>query len=43
MAAASELWNTDEQKYTYAQDGVKRDTGHQIDFVKDIIDTYKMF
>ncbi len=41
--AASELWNTDEQKYVYAQDGVKRDTGDQIDFVKDIIDTYKMF
>ena len=41
--AASELWNADEQKYIYAQDGVKRDTGDQIDFVKDIIDTYKMF
>jgi len=41
--AASELWNASEQKYVYAQDGVKRDTGDQIDFVKDIIDTYKMF
>ena len=41
--AASELWNADEQKYVYAHDGVKRDTGDQIDFVKDIIDTYKMF
>jgi enolase len=41
--AASELWNADEQKYVYAQDGVKKDTGDQIDFVKDIIDTYKMF
>ena len=41
--AASELWNADEQKYVYAQGGVKRDTGDQIDFVKDIIDTYKMF
>ena len=41
--AASELWNANEQKYVYAQDGVKRDTGDQIDFVKDIIDTYKMF
>ncbi|WP_407375841.1 phosphopyruvate hydratase [Methanobrevibacter sp.] len=41
--AASELWNADEQKYVYAQDGVKRDAGDQIDFVKDIIDTYKMF
>ena len=41
--AASELWNSNEQKYIYDQDGVKRDTGDQIDFVKDIIDTYKMF
>ncbi len=41
--AASELWNASEQKYIYAQDGVKKDTGDQIDFVKDIIDTYKMF
>ena len=41
--AASELWNADEHKYVYAQDGVKRDTGDQIDFVKDIIDTYNMF
>ena len=41
--AASELWDADEQKYVYAQDGIKRDTGDQIDFVKEIIDTYKMF
>lgn len=41
--AASELWNADEQKYIYAQDGIKKDTGDQIDFVKDIIDTYNMF
>ena len=41
--AASELWDANEQKYIYAQDGVKRDTGDQIDFVKDIIDTYNMF
>ena len=41
--AASELWDADEQKYVYVQDGVKRDTAEQIEFVKDIIDTYKMF
>ena len=41
--AASELWDAGEQKYIYAQDGIKRDTGDQIDFVKEIIDTYKMF
>ena len=41
--AASELWNSDKQKYVYAQDGIERDTGDQIDFVKDIIETYNMF
>lgn len=41
--AASELWNADKGKYVYAQDGIERDTGDQIDFVKDIIETYKMF
>ena len=41
--AASELWDADKQKYVYAQDGIERDTGDQIDFVKDIIETYKMF
>ena len=41
--AASELWDANKQKYVYAQDGIERDTGDQIDFVKDIIETYKMF
>lgn len=41
--AASELWDSDKQKYVYSQDGVQRDTGDQIEFVKDIIDTYNMF
>lgn len=41
--AASELWDADKQKYVYAQDNIERDTGDQIDFVKDIIETYNMF
>ena len=41
--AASELWDADKQKYDYAQDNIERDTGDQIDFVKDIIETYNMF
>ncbi len=41
--AASELWDANKQKYVYAQDGIERDTGDQIDFVKDIIETYNMF
>jgi len=39
--AASEMW--DGSKYVYAKEGVERDTGEQIDFVEEIIDTYNMF
>ena len=41
--AASELWDANEEKYIYVNDNIKRDCGEQIDYVKDIIDTYKMF
>ncbi|MGC9517403.1 MAG: phosphopyruvate hydratase [Methanomicrobiales archaeon] len=41
--AASELWNSSEEKYYYKQEDIKRDTGEQIDFVQDIIKTYNMF
>lgn len=41
--AASEMWDAKEQKYIYAQDNIKRDTGEQIEHVKDIINTYSMF
>ena len=41
--AASELWDVKEEKYIYACDGIKKDALEQIDFIKDIIDTYNMF
>ncbi|MDR0900453.1 MAG: phosphopyruvate hydratase [Methanobrevibacter sp.] len=41
--ASSEFWDNDKQKYVYAQDNVSRDTGEQIEFVKDLIETYGMF
>ncbi|KZX17739.1 enolase [Methanobrevibacter cuticularis] len=41
--AASELWDSDKERYVYAQDNVSKDTGEQIEFVKDIIETYGMF
>jgi len=41
--AASEMWNSEEEKYYYHQEDVKRDTGQQIDYVEEIIDTYNMF
>jgi enolase len=39
--APSGLW--DGSKYVYAREGVTRDTAEQIDFVEEIINTYKMF
>ncbi|MDI6723483.1 MAG: phosphopyruvate hydratase [Methanobacterium sp.] len=41
--AASSLWDDSKEKYIYEREGVSRDTGEQIDFVEEIIDTYKMF
>ena len=41
--ASSEFWSEEEGKYVYGQDGLKRDTGDQVDYVKELIDTYHMF
>jgi len=41
--AASELWDKTQEKYVYDQDNISRDTGEQIEYVKDIIETYGMF
>ncbi|MDR1722255.1 MAG: phosphopyruvate hydratase [Methanobrevibacter sp.] len=41
--AASELWDKAQEKYVYDQDNISRDTGEQIEYVKDIIETYGMF
>jgi enolase len=41
--AASEFWDTEAEKYVYSKEGIQRDTGEQVDYVDEIIDTYKMF
>jgi enolase len=41
--AASEFWDKKKGKYIYAKEGVERDTGEQIEYVNEIIDTYGMF
>jgi enolase len=41
--ASSEFWSEEEGKYVYGQDGLKRDSGDQVDYVKDLIDTYHIF
>ncbi len=40
--AASSLWNTQEQCYVYRRDQVRRDAGEQLDFVLQLIETYKL-
>lgn len=41
--ASSEFWVEDEAKYVYEREGVKRSTGEQIDYMAELIDTYKFF
>lgn len=40
--AASEMWDASQEKYIYGQENIARDTGEQIEFVKEIIETYHM-
>ena len=40
--AASSLWNPKEQKYIYARDGVKRDPGEQLEYMREIIGKYRL-
>lgn len=40
--ASSSLWDEKEQVYEYANDGKKRDSGEELDYVKEIIETYHL-
>jgi enolase len=40
--AASSLWNEKEGKYIYANEGVKRDSGEQLEFMKELIKTHHL-
>lgn len=41
--AASEFWDPEKEKYIYAKEGRELDTGEQVDYVADLIDTFGMF
>ncbi len=41
--ASSEFWNEKEQKYIYEREGSSRTVAEQIDYMADLIDTYKFF
>jgi len=40
--AASTLWKQKEKCYFYTRDGVKRDSGEQLDFVLDLVEKYNL-
>jgi enolase len=40
--ASSSFWNEEEQLYEYTRQGIKRDTGEQIEFANRLIDDYKL-
>jgi enolase len=40
--ASSAFWNEEEQLYDYARQGIKRDTGEQIEFANRLIRDYKL-
>ena len=40
--ASSEFWDAKAGKYVYGQDGIERDVGEQVEYVKDLIETYNM-
>jgi enolase len=40
--ASSSFWSEEEQLYDYARQGIKRDTGEQIDFANRLIRDYKL-
>ncbi len=40
--AASSFWNEKEGKYVYTNEGIKRDTGEQIEFMIDLIEKYHL-
>jgi enolase len=40
--ASSSLWNEKEQVYEYANEGVKRDSGEELEYVKEIIEKYHL-
>lgn len=41
--ASSEFWDEESQKYIYAREGTSRTVEEQIDYIADLIDTYKFF
>jgi len=41
--AAGSLYDEHEKKYLYKRDGKSRDEGEQVDFILDLVGTYKLF
>lgn len=40
--ASSSLWDPEKKRYVYASEGVKRDSGEQLEYILDLIKRYKL-
>jgi len=40
--AASSFWNAKEKKYIYSNEGKKRDSGEELEYMKELIETYHL-
>jgi enolase len=40
--AAASMWNEKQQKYIYSREGKKLDTGEQLEYLLDLIETYRL-
>ena len=40
--AAASMWNEKDQKYVYAHEGKKLDSGEQLEYLLDLIETYRL-
>lgn len=41
--AASEMWDAKKQVYVYEREGIERDTGEQIEYMKELTDNYRLY
>ncbi|MCW3998156.1 MAG: phosphopyruvate hydratase [Candidatus Bathyarchaeota archaeon] len=40
--AAASMWKEEQQKYIYSREGKKLDTGEQLEYLSDLIETYRL-
>jgi enolase len=41
--ASANMWDSEKKVYVYQREGVERDTGEQLDFISDLIETFPLY